>query len=127
MTVKNKIFRHITLGLQIIAMAAFFIPPLFIGGTVGLSWLAIGIIHTALFSAVFFRDARRRTALSIIVMICLIFWCLFLLALGLLILGGWMTISILSPIVVYSLCSMLAIINALAAPRRFAVPAEEPV
>lgn len=127
MTVKNKIFRHVTLGLQIIAILAYFIPPLFIGGSVGLFWLIVGVIHTAMFCAMFFRDARRRTALSIIFMILVILWCLFLLILGTLFLSSYMHVTIVSPIIVYSLSALLAAIFALAAPRRFETPPQEAV
>lgn len=119
MSKTNKIFRSITLGLQLIAIAAYFIPPLFMRGNVGIFWLVLGVIHTAIFSAVFFRNSRRRTALSIILMIIIIFWCLFLLALGLLLLSSWMPIASFSTMLIYSLCSFLAIIFALAGPRRF--------
>ena len=127
MKLKNKTFRSITLGLQSIAILAFFIPPLFASGPVGTGWLVLGVLHTAMFCAMFFRDARRRTALSIILLIAIIFWCLFLLAFALLILMNWMAISFLSPIILYSLSALLAAIFALAGPRKFQLQTPEAV
>ena len=126
MTSGNKIFRAITLGLQITAIAAYFIIPLILGNRSGLLWLILGVLHTAIFAAVFFRNARTRTALSIILMIVTILWCLFLLLLGLFIyilelnLGPMSSLSLLFT---YIAASLLAIIFALAGPRRF--PKEE--
>ena len=127
MKLKNKTFRSITLGLQIIAILAYFIPPLFMRGSVGIGWLVLGVVHTAIFCAVFFRDSRRRTALSIIFLIAVIFWCLFLLTLWLLIVSGWMHITLRSPVIVYSLSSLLAAIFALAGPRKFYTQASDVV
>jgi len=128
MTTGNKIFRAITLGLQIIAIAAYFITPLILGSRVGLFWLLLGVLHTAIFAVVFFRNARTRTALSIILMIVTILWCLFVLALGglvfLLEISGYGSMSSTSLLLLYTATSFLAIIFALAGPRRF--PKEEP-
>ena len=122
MTTGNKAFRSVTLGLQCIAIAAYFITPLVLGGRVGFFWLMLGVLHTLIFVAVFFRDARTRTVLSVFLMIVSILWCLFLFILNGLILaleaGGFGPIS--SPMLsVYIITSLLAIIFALAAPRRF--------
>ena len=116
----NRVFRLVTFILFGIALAAFFIPPVYIGGRVGVIWLVFGVVHAAAFCAVFFRDSRRRTALSIILTIFSIIWSLIVLALPLLILTSLMHITILSPVVVYGVCSLLAIIFALAGPRRLA-------
>ena len=121
MTLKNKTFRSVTLGLQILAIVAYFIPSLFLGSA-GLGWLALGVLHTALFAAVFFRDARTRTGISITLMILAIFWCLFMLLFGgmALLLGtmgfGW---SLSPALFIYAFASLLAIIFALAGPRRY--------
>ena len=117
MTNKNKIFRGVTLAFQIISILAYFIPTL-IGGSIGGGWLVIGVIHTILFCTIFFRDARRRTALSIMLMIIIILWCLLML-----ILGGILAISGLginvAAILIYGLSSLLAATFALANPRKF--------
>ena len=118
MTNTRRNFRLITLALQILAIAVYFLPPLFAGGNFGIFWLVAGVIHTAMFCTVFFRDSRRRTAISIVFMIIVILWILFLLAFGLLLLASWMHITILSAIIVYSLSSLLAVIFALAVPRK---------
>ena len=119
MIMTNKVFRYITLGLQIIAIMVYFLPTLFFGGSMAIGWLIIGVVHTVMFSAMFFRDSRRRTALSIIFMILIILWCLVLLIVGAL-------LSTLAPlgitpasILTYALSSLLAAIFALAFPRRF--------
>ena len=119
MTDKRRNFRIITLGLQALAIAVYFLPPLFTGGNFGIFWLVAGVVQAAMFCTVFFRDSRRRTAISIIFMIIVILWILFLLAFGLLILAEWMHITIFSAIIVYSLSSLIAIVFALAAPRKF--------
>ncbi|MCL2827161.1 MAG: hypothetical protein FWD99_00285 [Oscillospiraceae bacterium] len=128
MTTINKIFRSITLGLQIIAIAAYFLPPLFMGGHFGIGWLALGVLHTAIFCAIFFRNARRRTALSAILMVVLILWCLFLL-----IIGGLLTLigaeglglQVFGTMFVYIGASFFAAIFALGFPRRFSEGAQE--
>jgi len=120
----NKIPRSITLGLQIIAIAAYFLPPLFMGGRFGIAWLALGVLHTGIFCAIFFRDARTRTALSAILMAVLILWCL-----GLLFIGGLLNLmgteglglQVFGTMFVYIGASFFAAIFALAFPRRFSV------
>ena len=127
MTTGNKIFRGITLSLQLIAIAAYFITPLILGSNVGLIWLILGVLHTAIFATVFFRNARTRTALSIILMIVTILWCLFMFILGgltlLLEVSGYGPMSSPSLLLLYMIASLFAIIFALAGPRRF--PKEE--
>jgi len=128
MTITNKIFRPITLGLQLIAIAAYFLPPLFLGGHFGILWLVLGVIHTVLFSAMFFRNARSRTALSIIFMIVLILWSLLLFLSGaLLILVGTLNfgLAVYPRMFIYIATTFLAAIFALAFPRRFPKPATE--
>ena len=120
MIITNKFFRSITLGLHIIAIMAYFLPTLFFGGNMAIGWLIVGVVHTVVFSAMFFRDARTRTALSIIFMILIILWCLILLIIG--VLFSLMGLGINpAAILIYSLSSLLAAIFALAAPRRFKV------
>jgi len=119
MKMTNMIFRFITLALQTIALAMFFLPPLFNGGRVGIGWLILGVLHAAVFCVIFYRNERKRTVLSIILTVFMIFWSLFILGLGLLIISGFMSVSIFSPFIVYSLLSMLAVIFALAGPRRY--------
>ncbi|MCL2562635.1 MAG: hypothetical protein FWE08_01175 [Oscillospiraceae bacterium] len=115
---KNKVLRALALGLQILAILAYFIPSLFLGGHVGMFWLAAGVIHTAAFCVMFFRDAHKRTAFSIILLITIILWILFLLSLAGGLMAVWMAVPPFSPIVVYSYASLLAAALTLAAPRR---------
>ena len=117
MTKKREIFRSITLGLQVIAIIAYFIFPLIAGNGVGIVWLIPGVVHTAMFCTVFFRDSKRRRALSIIFLILVIFWCLFLVLLNL-ILSNFVYTGIGAAGLIYLLSSFLAIIFALAAPRK---------
>jgi len=108
--------------MQIIAIAAFFITPLFIGGSVEVFWLLAGVIHTFLFCAVFFRDSRRRTALSIILTILVIIWCLILSVIAVLaffILALEMGADVNIGFLVYIVSSFFAIIFALSAPRKY--------
>jgi len=116
---RNRIFRLITLGIYVIAMAMCFIPPLVQGGRVGVFWLVSVVIQTVMFCAVFFRDARRRTVASVFLTLPVIFWSLIVFALGTLITTSLMEISVLSPIIVYSVCSIIAAVFALAGPRRY--------
>jgi len=122
MTTTNKIFRSITLGLQIIAIAAYFLPPLFMGGHFGIGWLALGVAHTGIFCAIFFRNARTRTALSAILMAILVLWCLGLFLFGglLVLIGtGGFGLAVFGTMFVYIGSSFFAAIFALAFPRRF--------
>ncbi|MCL2410503.1 MAG: hypothetical protein FWC97_02560 [Treponema sp.] len=121
---RNQVFRYITLGLQIIAIAAYFVPSLFMRSTFGFGWLVLGVIHTGVFCAVYFRDARRRTALSIILTIAVILYCLIFGSFYTYLLSEIMHIGIFSPIVVYFVTSLLAITFALAAPIRRQVKPE---
>ena len=118
MTLKRKIFRHVTFGLQIAAIAAFYLPPLFTGGRVGVIWLALGFVHTLAFCAVFFRDSRTRTALSIILTIVTIIWCLALAIILLPIIISFVELGRALGIIVYILSSLFAIIFAIACPRK---------
>ena len=128
MTRTNKIFRPITLGLQLIAIAAYFLPSLLLGGHFGILWLALGVIHTILFSAMFFRNARSRTALSIILMILLILWSLILLLSGALMVEigtGSFGLAVYPTMFLYIAATFLAAIFALAFPRRYPKPPAE--
>ena len=123
-TVKNRVFRTITLSLQIIAIIMYFVVPLILGSSAGLLWLIIGIAHTVLFAVVFFRNARTRTALSVIFMIVVIVWCLvFFLVMNIFVmsieLSGFGPMFFFGPFIIYFFTSLLAIIFALAGPRRF--------
>ena len=121
MEIKNNNFRIVTLALQIIALAAYYLPTMIAGGNFGITWLAIGVVHTIIFCAVFFRDARRRTALSIILMILVILWSIVVFGVIFIFsLMGIFYISLISPLTAYCAFSLLAIIFALAAPRRYA-------
>ena len=116
----NKVFRLITLGLQIIAMLAYYLPTLINGGSAGLIWLAIGVVQTAMFSAIYFRNAHTRTGISITLMVLAT-----LLNLGMLIIIGFFAMIVLmmglslSSAITYALCSLVAVILALCFPRRY--------
>ncbi|MCL2426781.1 MAG: hypothetical protein FWD05_10660 [Oscillospiraceae bacterium] len=123
MTNSNKIFRYITFGLQLIAIAMFFVVPLLLGSNVSPFWLLMGVIHATMFAIVFFRNARTRTALSIILTILTILWCIFVLIMILLVFiletGIYGPMSSHAQFFTYFITSLLAIIFALAGPRRF--------
>jgi len=126
MMIKNKSFRLGTLIFQSLAMAAFYLPTIIFGGNIGTFWLVAGVLHTALFCVVYFRNERRRTALSIIVMIFVILWSIAISgAVWFISVMGVFSLSIPSPVLVYSLCSLLAVVFALAGPRRFTAPDDE--
>ena len=117
LTKTNRIMRFITLGLFILAISAYYLPTLFFGGRIAVGWLVVGVLHTVLFCAVFFRDSCRRTALSIIIMIVNILW-----SLGLLIVVSQLALVIGFSIIsvsLYTVCSLLASIFALATPRKY--------
>ena len=118
LTKKNMIFRNITLGLHIIAIMAYFLPTLFFGGRMGTGWLIGGVLLTALFCVMFFRDARRRTVLSIIIMILLIAWSAGLFLVLASSMAGSFGYSPV-PVTIYSFATLLAAIFALANPRRY--------
>ena len=65
----RNILRKITVGLQVIAMLAYYLPTIFTGGHISMLWLMLGFIQTLMFSAVFFRDSKKRVGLSIAVMV----------------------------------------------------------
>jgi len=125
MTIRNKNFRAITMSLQIVAIAAYFITPLISGSSFGLFWHIAGIIHTAIFAAVFFRDANTRTALSVVLMIVIVLWCLSGAIFGIVVALLESSLGPMSSpmLYIYIVASLLAIIFALAMPRRFAIRA----
>jgi len=116
----SKVMRAITLGLQVVAMLAYYVPSIISGGSVGLIWLAIGVVQTAMFSAVFFRDERTRTGISIALMVIGTIWNLVMLLLTAFyaLIGAQMGLS-LDIAVIYAICSMIAMIFALCFPRRY--------
>ena len=116
LTTHNSIFRKITLGLHALAMSAYYFPTIFSGGNTALDWLFIGIVHTALFSVIFFRDARRRTVLCVLIMIIITIWCLVLLYFG--VLFSFVLETDISSLTFYVFASILAAPFALANPRR---------
>jgi len=119
MTTTRKVFRFITLGLQIAAILAYYLPTLRNGGYMGIIWLAIGVVHTAAFCAIFFRDSHTRTGLSIAIMVILTLWSLIML-----IFVG--VIALVTPALglsastglIYAVCSLMASIFALSFPRK---------
>jgi len=116
----SKVMRAITFGLQVVAMLAYYVPSIISGGSVGLIWLAIGVVQTAMFSAVFFRDERTRTGISIALMVIGTIWNLVMLLLTAFyaLIGAQMGLS-LDIAVIYAICSMIAMIFALCFPRRY--------
>jgi len=122
MIIRNRAFRNITLLLQIIAIAAFFVPSLLVGGNIGVFWLLAGVIHTFIFCAVFFRDSRKRTALSVILTILVIIWCLILTIVAVAIyflLAPEMGIDVNISLGIYIVSSFFAAIFALSSPRKY--------
>ena len=120
MTTTRKVFRYITLGLQIAAILAYYLPTLINGGYMGIIWLAIGVVHTAAFCAMFFRDYRTRTGLSIAIMVILTLWSLAVLILVGIIAIVAVTLGIsASTGFIYAACSLLASIFALSFPRKY--------
>ena len=116
----SKVIRLVTLCLQVVSTLAYYLPSIISGGEVGIVWLVIGVVQTIVFCAVFFRDERTRTGISIALMV-----------IGTLVnLAMLMIISFFSLIgfemglsfgfaFVYSLCSLVALIFALCFPRRY--------
>jgi hypothetical protein len=122
MVVRNRGIRSVTFILQIIAIVAFFIPPLIFGSTVANFWLVVGVLHTLIFCAVFFRDSRKRTALSIILAIFVIIWCLIFGLVGTFAyfaLAPGLGIDVSVSLFVYVISSFFAMIFALSAPRKY--------
>ena len=120
LTSLNKTFRLITLALQIIAMLAYYLPALISGGSAGLIWLVIGVVQTAMFSVIYFRNAHTRTGISITLMVLAT-----ILNLGMLITIGSFALIVsmlglsLTAAFLYALCSLVAVIFALCFPRRY--------
>jgi hypothetical protein len=117
---KQSVFRSIALGLQVVAVLAFFVPPLLTGSEVATGWLVAGVLHTALFCGVFFRDTKKRTAVAVLCLLVIIAWCLIMLLFGAFLtflqtqLGGNSFVLLF----VYALASLLAACFALANPKR---------
>ena len=132
LTPSCKVFRLITLALQITAMLAYYLPTLINGGNFGIIWLAIGVVQTVVFCAIFFRDSRTRTGISIALMVIATIWNLIMLiAVGLLaIIVAELGLSV-STGVTYALCSLIAVIFALCFPRKYKIilaeHADEPI
>ena len=91
-------------------------------GQFGVFWLVMGVLNTAFFCIMHFRDAKTRTLLSVFLMVAIIFWCI------------WLSHAILmiatlgAPIVVfilYLISTLMAAIFALAFPRRYYKNSEE--
>ena len=120
MKTSSKVMRLITLCLFIAAMLIYYLPTLLTGGIIGIPWLIVGVVQAVMFSAIFFRDARTRTALSIVLMI---FSTICNLILSLLIAGiFFMTIGLGMNLIaapLYIVCILIAVIFALSFPRRY--------
>ncbi|MCL1845517.1 MAG: hypothetical protein FWF77_06410 [Defluviitaleaceae bacterium] len=73
---KRKVLRGVALGLQIAAMAMYFIVPLFFGGWVGVPWLILGVVNAAVFCAIFYRTSGVvwRFVVGIILTVCTAVW-----------------------------------------------------
>jgi len=120
MTTSNKILRTITLCLQIAAMLAYYVPSMVYGSSLGIAWLPIGVIQTILFCAIFFRDARTRTGLSVALMIIgTIFNFLMLVLISFFSLLGISFGLGFGTAFAYILCSTAAVIFAFCFPRRY--------
>jgi len=116
----SKIIRLVTLCLQVVSILAYYLPSLISGGEVGIIWLAIGVVQTIVFCAVFFRDERTRTGISIALMVIgtLVNFAILILISFFAVLGIEMGLSF-GYAYVYSLCSLVALIFALCFPRRY--------
>ena len=128
MTITRKVFRLITFGLFTIAILSYYLPALIGRGYFGVVWLAIGVVHTVAFCAMFFRDSRTRTGISIAIMVVTTLWSFIMLLLNGLLLLLLLDLGLNStPGVVYSFCSMMASIFALTFPRKYIEKPDEPV
>jgi len=116
----SKIMRIITLALQVTAILTYYLPSLITGGSVDIAWLVIGVVQTIFFSAVFFRDERTRTGVSIALMVVgtLGNFVMLLLVAFFALLGSPMGLNF-APAIIYALCSLLALIFALSFPRKY--------
>jgi len=119
-TLTNAKFRAVTFAIQVAAILTFYVPALFIGGGVHPLWLLAGVVNTGIFAAIFYRDARTRTALSVLLMIVSL--------IGTGVLGAFGTMGLLFAELGYTLSPLIAAhiwfanmaaIFALAAPRRW--------
>jgi hypothetical protein len=101
-------------------MLAYYLPSLIGGGEVGIVWLAIGVVQTIIFCAVYFRDERTRTGISIALMVIgtLVNFAILILISFFALLGFEMGLRF-GYAFVYSLCSLVALIFALCFPRRY--------
>lgn len=118
----NKKFRNFIFCLQIAAVILFFVPPMFMGGSVALPWLVLGVLNTAAFAAVFYRDKNQRKGISTLITAFNILWCgvvgliaVLFLGLSVLSFGG----SLPPWIVLYAACAFFAAVFAYAQPRKF--------
>jgi len=112
----RQIFRLAALMLFIVAIVAYFMSSFW--GSTSVGWLFFGVIHAAMFSAIFFRNARKRRAISIIFFILLLIWGAIFLLLLQPMLAIIMHVPILAPANLYAVCSLLAAILALLFPRK---------
>jgi FtsH-binding integral membrane protein len=127
METKSKL-RTIAWVLQMIAVLAFYLPPLVWGSYVSIGWLIFGVVHIGLFCVVFYRDAKTRTAIAIILSIIIIIGCAATLLMGALLAllqSAYGPDPIIS-IFVCALASLFAIIFALAKPRAIAINTPPP-
>ncbi|MDR2569602.1 MAG: hypothetical protein LBD23_04805 [Oscillospiraceae bacterium] len=116
----NKVLRIITISLQIAAMLAFYVPSIISPGNVAFFWLLLGVAQTILFIAIFFRDSRTRTAISIVLMVTGTFVNLALLMfIGVFALVGTSLGLYFHTAFIYIACSLLAVIFALCFPRKY--------
>jgi len=116
----SKVMRLATLCLQIVSILAYYLPSLISRGEVGIIWLAIGVVQTIVFCAVFFRDERTRTGISIALMVIgtLVNLAVLILISFFALLGFEMGLSF-GFAYIYALCSLVALIFALCFPRRY--------
>jgi len=115
MTNTRKILRWCILALQLIAMAIFFVLPLFAGGYVSLNWYLVGILQTFIFCVVYFRMAKKRRVISFLLMLINTFFALFLFLLNFIMstYGDWG-----ASLVMYSVCIIVAVVLALFIPEK---------
>lgn len=115
MTNIRKIFRWGILALQLVAMIIFFVLPVILGSDVLLTWYIFGILQTLIFCVTYFRMAKKRRVVSIILMVINTLFALFLLLINSIManFGDWGTTAI-----IYCVCIMLAVFLSLFVPEK---------
>ena len=123
MNTRNEVLRLVTLCFQALAIFAYFVPTLILGGEMSVFWLTLGVIHSLAFCAMFFRNSRRRRVLSAFLLVAILAWCGLWVSVAL-VMAGWN--ASLHMLVVYVAASAIAAIFAMAVPKKVQVASEVP-